>query len=178
MTRVEQVAQVPPVEQRAEPVQRAQAPLAGGSPAPRYPIPSGTGPAPAPTPGQSFSFPSNVGTPGTNDPSGNRVPSGTGPTPGPTPGQSGTLPSTSGTNRTASPSALDTTGVTGTRPGCRPSAADATAQVRAPRIANDPALGTGPTAETGGAGARASVDTGIGGNTALPASRGGAGNDC
>ncbi len=157
----------------------------GGSaaPTPGTSIPSGTGPAPAPTPGQSFSFPSNVGTPGTNDPSGNRIPSGTGPAPGPTPGQSSTLPSAPGTNRTAPPSgsALDTTGMAGSRPGCTPTtsgSADATGNMRTPRIANDPALGSGPTAETGGAGGNASVDTGVGGNTSLPRSSAAGRNDC
>ena len=137
------------------------------SPAPGNSVPSGTGPAPAPTPGQSFSFPSNsarlaqtiLRQPG---PERNRAGAGADARPvrhAPIDlwDQQDRLPG----------SALDTTGVTGTRPGCRPSAADATAQVRAPRIANDPALGTGPTAETGGAGARASVDTGVGGNTAF-----------
>jgi len=67
--------------------------------APQNSIPSGTGPTPAPTPGQSFSFPSNSGTPGTgsNDA---RIPSGTGPAPAPTPGQSTSVPSgSSGHNR-------------------------------------------------------------------------------
>jgi hypothetical protein len=148
-------------------------------PAPQNRVPSGTGPTPAPTPGQSFSFPSNVGTPGTNDPSGNRVPSGAGPTPAPTPGQSTTLPSTSGRPaEQPSGSARDTTGVAGSRPGCKPATTgSATAEVRAPRIANDPALGTGPSAELNVSGTK-STDTGVGGNTSLPRSSSGKENDC
>jgi hypothetical protein len=151
------------------------------APAPQNRVPSGTGPTPAPTPGQSFTFPSNVGTPGTNDPTGNRVPSGTGPTPAPTPGQSTTLPSTSGRPADQpSGSARDTTGVGGSRPGCKPAttgSAEATAEVRAPRIANDPALGSGPSAELNVSGTK-STDTGVGGNTSLPRSSSGKPNDC
>jgi hypothetical protein len=155
---------------------------AAGSPppAPESRVPSGTGPTPAPTPGQSFSFPSNVGTPGTNDPSGNRVPSGRGPTPAPTPGQSTQTPSTSGRPSADQPSgsARDTTGVAGSRPGCKPATTgSATAEVRAPRIANDPALGRGPSAELNVDGTR-SADTGVGGNTSLPRSSSGKENDC
>lgn len=65
-------------------------------------VPSGTGPTPAPTPGQSFTFPSNSGTPGTGT-TDNRIPSGTGPTPAPTPGQSGLVaPTAPGSERSGS----------------------------------------------------------------------------
>jgi hypothetical protein len=72
--------------------------------------------------------------------------------------------------------------MTGSRPGCKPTSGsvDATGNMRTPRIANDPALGSGPTVETNGvgAGASASVDTGVGGNRSLPRSSSGGGNDC
>jgi hypothetical protein len=97
-------------------------------------VPSGTGPTPAPTPGQSFTFPSNAGTPGTGS-SDTRIPSGTGPTPAPTVGQSTSAPSGSG-------------GTTGSaqRPGCGSSSASGapspsgvgTTAGGTPRIAEDP----------------------------------------
>jgi hypothetical protein len=94
----------------------------------------GTGPTPAPTPGQSFTFPSNAGTPGTGG-TDTRIPSGTGPTPAPTPGQSTSAPSGSG-------------GTTGSaqRPGCSSASASGapstsgvgTTAGGTPRIAEDP----------------------------------------
>jgi hypothetical protein len=68
--------------------------------------------------------------------------------------------------------------VAGSRPGCKPATTgSATAEVRAPRIANDPALGSGPSAELNVDGTR-SADTGVGGNTSLPRSSSGKENDC
>jgi hypothetical protein len=113
---------------------------------------------------------------------GSMVPSGTRPTPAPTPGQSTTLPSTIGRPGGGQPSgsALDTTGVAGSRPGCKPTtsgSAEAMAEVRAPRIANDPALGSGTSAELNVGGTK-SADTGVGGSTSLPRSSSGKNNDC
>jgi hypothetical protein len=79
---------------------------------------------------------------------------------GPGAGKSGTATGSS-ESTTGTPSALDTTGMGGSRPGCGPSPgsastssadspSDATAGgVRAPRIINDPTVGTSDTAETG-----------------------------
>jgi hypothetical protein len=68
--------------------------------------------------------------------------------------------------------------VTGSRPGCKPTTSgSATAEVRTPRIANDPALGSGPSAELNTGGTK-SVDTGVGGNTSLPRSSSGKEDDC
>src|SRR4051812_14162452 len=94
---------------------------------PQSSVPSGTGPTPAPTPGQSFSFPSNSGTPGTGSTDA-RIPNGTGPTPAPTPGQSTSVPSGS-------------SGATGSaqRSGCTPATAGVgTTSGGTPRIAEDP----------------------------------------
>lgn len=91
----------------------------------------------------------------------------------PTPGQSTSVPSnspqslpdqTQQTGPVQSPGTpLDTTGMAGSRPGCAPSTSagvdTSTGGIRAPRIMNDPAVGSGQTAETS-----------AGGNSGLPKS--------
>lgn len=93
--------------------------------------------------------------------------------PAPTPGQSTSVPSNSPQSRpdqtqqtgpVQSPGTpLDTTGMAGSRPGCAPSTSagvdTSTGGIRAPRIINDPAVGSGQTAETS-----------AGGNSGLPKS--------
>ena len=99
----------------------------GSAPGAQNSVPSGTGPTPAPTPGQSFTFPSNSGAPGTGS-SDTRIPNGTGPTPAPTPGQSTSMPSGS-------------SGATGSaqRSGCTSATAGlGTTSGGTPRIAEDP----------------------------------------
>ena len=98
---------------------------------------SSPGSAPAPTRGRSTSVPSN----------------------------SQSLPDqTQQTGPVQSPGTpLDTTGMAGSRPGCAPSTSagvdTSTGGIRAPRIINDPAVGSGQTAETS-----------AGGNSGLPKS--------
>jgi hypothetical protein len=89
------------------------------------------------------------------------------------PGQSTSVPSnspqslpdqTQQTGPVQSPGTpLDTTGMAGARPGCAPSTSagvdTSTGGIRAPRIINDPAVGSGQTAETS-----------AGGNSGLPKS--------
>ena len=91
----------------------------------------------------------------------------------PMPGQSTSVPSNSTQSRpdqtpqtgpVQSPGTpLDTTGMAGARPGCAPSTSagvdTSTGGIRAPRIINDPAVGSGQTAETS-----------AGGNSGLPKS--------
>jgi hypothetical protein len=91
------------------------------------------------------------------------------------PGQSTSVPSnspqslpdqTQQTGPVQSPGTpLDTTGMAGSRPGCAPSTSagvdTSTGGIRAPRIINDPAVGSGQTAETS-----------AGGNSGLPKSSG------
>ena len=93
----------------------------------------------------------------------------------PMPGQSTSVPSNSTQSRpdqtqqtgpVQSPGTpLDTTGMAGSRPGCAPSTSagvdTSTGGIRAPRIINDPAVGSGQTAETS-----------AGGNSGLPKSSG------
>ncbi len=80
---------------------------------------------------------------------------------GPGAGKSGTATGGSESGTTGTPSAVDTTGMGGSQPGCGPSAGGASTSsadgpsdttvggVRAPRIINDPTVGTSDTAETG-----------------------------
>ena len=112
----------------------------GTSAAPGSSVPSGTGPTPAPTPGQSFTFPSNSGTPGTGT-TDNRVPSGTGPTPAPTPGQSTVAPKAPGSETSGSGASNPNRRTTAVPRDCSlpgTTAGGETTVGGTPRIAEDP----------------------------------------